>query len=162
MGFYSRLNTPYIDLKSFEAAGKLYLLHLIFVSLIVGTVFYLGFRYAFPKGYEKQTLIGRTAIFIVFSCVSFAINRGWLFNMNNIFSRRLHSSDYVVKDKFFEISKSMRNIKGTKHYRLILEDNRTGLGQTFIVGKEKYQSVNVGHILTIEIYKGYFDIIYGR
>lgn len=154
LGFVARLTTPFIELTSLENITNSFLGYLILVSVLISAIFFIWFKRVFPKGYEKQTSLGLIAIFIAFSCVSFAVNRGWLFNLNTWSPRFVNSAQFVVKDKYFE------KTRRSKFYRLNLQELKSQNELTFIVKERTYSESKLNDTLNLKVFEGFFKIWY--
>ena len=157
IGLSSRFNTEFIDMKSFDEAIQKSLFLIIGFSVLVGVLFFLWFKKAFPLGYAKQYRVVRLAgLPIMFSCVAFAVNQSWFFSLNKWFSTNGYETFLLIEKK--EIIKNRKNIL----FRLHTNDILTGRLFMFKVDANGYSRFNSLDTLHLYIEKGAFDIYFAK
>lgn len=156
LGLSARMSAGLIDVISFDRALNNYLPQLILVSAVVGLLFTFWFKQAFPNGYAKQFKLFKIVGFpVLFSCVAFGLNQGWLFTINTLFTTQKEQRTLVIIDK--RIMRSKRN----SSYRLVARDVATGDNFELKVGELKYEGAGKKmDTIRLELKRGIFDIYY--
>ncbi|HEX8314754.1 MAG TPA: hypothetical protein VF609_07175 [Flavisolibacter sp.] len=143
-------------MKSFDKADQTYLGTLIFASIIVGVLYFIWFKRAFPNGYHQQSSTALVAILLCFCGVSFAINRGWLFTLNTWFTSDGHNA------KMITLNKRIIEDGRSSSYRLFATEYSRKDTFELKVSKEKYGQIKKGDTLSIFLEKGAFDVYFGN
>lgn len=157
LGFSARLATDFIDMKSFDAVINRSLPVLIIVSLVVGILFGLWFKQAFPVGFAKQSRLIRTVgLPLLFSCLAFGIQQGWVFTLNTWFVGERRQASVFVTDKRTEKSKRSNS------YRLVSVEKETNKIFEFKVAKKIYNQAEVNQPILLDLKCGAFGIYFGE
>ena len=157
IGIIGAIGSSYFEVGGGDRILAKYWFLISILSLLIGSTFYYYFPKVFPKGYSKQTRIGRIFLPIAFLCVAFVllINIFKFINANIGYQHSFIISGTCIK-KY-----SKRGTKGNRSYYLGFRELNTGKYYEFHVKKKVYEETNkIGDTINKVFFRGSLGAIY--
>lgn len=146
--------TFFIDTKTLSASK--HLPFLIISAIIVGSLYALFFKKTFPKGWRKQSSLGKILLVVVFVLLSFAVLKQGSVTLDLLLPGK-HKEMFqgIIISKNVEITR-----KGTKFYSLLILVSKEQKNRIFEVSKDIYYAYNTGDSINKTIITGYLGTKY--
>lgn len=130
---------------------------LILIALVTGTALFLWFKALFPKGWRKQKLMGKMLIPVMFTLLSFALNRQLVLAINNNTGRQ---EDTMIQGQLTKMyTEKMR--RGYDYY-VVVTDTVTFAQYKLRLSKEAYNALRYTNYFRKNFKTGSLGIIYRK